>query len=517
MGTITFRLESDDAGAVRGFLRLTDAQRKAEMQALKVGRASKKVGGDAKAGADSAESSLVRMATNFVSIAAAIGLAKKAQQELNEERRRGAEGIKEAEFSYAKLGQVATSEADLRHLIAESEKSRHETGMTAREAGDLQFSLRSMGADPDREFFASLYQATGQQPLAVAEGAKTLVAAMGTKEVGTVRQAANKLLVASRASKTSVEKLGPAAAIPAQQAKMAGASDEELLASMASMTAGLGTGESAANLAGTQLASLSTALVKLGMGGKGILAGVEQIEKLGLSDAALMEKLGRKEAVSGFKLISENKAEIRKLMVEIGREQTLGPGKGYADRMLEMMRSVSRLSIPQEGRISEQQLKQAEETAGGDEIQREIEVNRAMKRAWERGASGPSRIFTRSVLGAEQYFGQSPEGIAASAQGLAGTRPSTIPDAPLQWLVDWWNAGPVAHLQRGGAPAPVAPPVHADAQPSFRGHGAGGGWGDDGADKPGTVINHYGDNYNLGDRADMTQRTKEAETVGAVQ
>jgi len=41
MGTVTFRLEGDDAGAVRAFLRLSDAERKAELQAKKLGASAK--------------------------------------------------------------------------------------------------------------------------------------------------------------------------------------------------------------------------------------------------------------------------------------------------------------------------------------------------------------------------------------------------------------------------------------------------------------------------------------------
>lgn len=49
MGVITFRLEGKEAGGVRAFLRLTEAQRKAELGALKVGKAGRKTSQDMKA------------------------------------------------------------------------------------------------------------------------------------------------------------------------------------------------------------------------------------------------------------------------------------------------------------------------------------------------------------------------------------------------------------------------------------------------------------------------------------
>lgn len=84
MGVITFRLEGKEAGGVRAFLRLTEAQRKAELQALKVGKAGKKgkqdlaamarAGHGVKGGLDGAAVSAVRFVAAFAGVGTIVTL-----------------------------------------------------------------------------------------------------------------------------------------------------------------------------------------------------------------------------------------------------------------------------------------------------------------------------------------------------------------------------------------------------------------------------------------------------------
>lgn len=254
------------------------AQSNAQIEKLKArlnetGRAGQRSSSQLEVGTKQADKAVAGMVTRYLSLAGAIGTVTTAMRAMHAERERGADLLSESARAYTPLAQLADSPAHYAHLIREAEKSREEMGMSAGQAASLQSALTSMGIDEHRPMFAKLHGVT--DPAALAFGAQTVIEAMGREEVGTPIQAANKLFMASKISKTTVDQFAPAATIAAKPFGEIKATDEELLASISVMAKAL----KSADEAGTQLGALADVIHLQGRGGKGFWEGFAGIHQ----------------------------------------------------------------------------------------------------------------------------------------------------------------------------------------------------------------------------------------------
>ena len=134
MANVTFKLEADEADAVRGFLKLVEAQKQTEQQ---FDRTTKK-GKDHSDMLDSID--FTGAAAGFLSVSAAIETARKAFERYNKERQDGADRLKGSEFEMSKLVQLAalnpsqaTRDAELKRMVREANKSS--TGIQRQRSG----------------------------------------------------------------------------------------------------------------------------------------------------------------------------------------------------------------------------------------------------------------------------------------------------------------------------------------------------------------------------------------------
>lgn len=403
MGQVTFRLEGDEAGAVRAFLSLTKAQQQAELGAMKYGRASKQANEDTATFGDKAFKSVSNLATGYLSVAAAAGVALKAITDLNAKREETATGAKEGAYRRGALLQLGGGDpAQFRRMIAEVRKSRTEAGLTGQEAEELQFLLESMGEADQREFMAGFKFIA--DPKRLAEGASTLKRAFGEKETGGSREIVNKMLAASAMSKTTLEQFAPAATISAQMVSEIKGTDEELLGTLSILSRAV----KDADVASTQMAALGKVIMVHNLGGQGLLKGVAAIGKEieGMDEAERVEYFGRIEGFKGYLAILKNLPDIERAIADV---QTAGAETGVgdlSDRMKAARQADPRLAALRSQAMAEEKRKIGEtELYATDELLIQAIRDSAENERRNKGKGEITRNFLKLRDSIQKYVG----------------------------------------------------------------------------------------------------------------
>lgn len=400
MSQMIVEMTSEEARLLRGMQKLIAEQKKMEDGFSKVGRSGKKAGDDAgkalektrKHTGPSAQQELSAMALRWGSVAGGIALATAALNKYQAERQKMGGQLLAESFGMSELAQLAGGDAaKLKQLIGEVRKTQRETGASAQEASQLQFTLESLGAGKSREFFAGFRKIT--DPMQLAEGASTLQSAFGVEETGDIQAVANKLFAASAVSKARLQEFAPAATIAAQQqAKLLGGSDEELLGTMAILSRAT----KSADMASTQIRSLATSLAEQGLGGQGLLAAVSQAEEMmsGMTASEKIKFMGRQEALTGFYGIQQNRAEIESTIRDVERAATSGLG----GRMQASVREVRELEAVRQFEISEQKkMIEGGGEMGVEQLGRERAKNEIETRSMENKELWTTRAFRQQI------------------------------------------------------------------------------------------------------------------------
>jgi hypothetical protein len=461
MGVITFKLEGDEAKAVAAFLKVVDAQKKTEDGSRQIHRQSVMTSDALTGMARAGLAEMTAWVGSIASVTAAAALAKQMFTDLAAERRRAAEDIRKEAPGAGRLAQLAGGDpGKMRAMMEEADRSRREHGLTADEAHNLQFALMSMGEEKEREYFAGFKGIA--DPRGLVESVSTIKAAFGEGPTGGTRAIANRMIAAAGLSKTTIEQFGPAVTIAAQTTREIGGTDAELLGTMAIMSRAT----KDADVAGTQVAALEKTLIKQGLGGKGILAGVDRIQKVidgldpkkaiklfadnaedltaaaGMTDEQLEEMMhgkmkpedipkffGRLEGFKGYRLIQLQRGAIDQAVAEIAKEgQFVGEGD-LAERTKAAFLAQPSLAAVKAGSITAQQLEMGREgVLGIPQLTREQTIDAEMLRSYQRGDSGLRRWFKKKAMGIEEFFDSSPADVRRAARSL---------DAPFADAFNW--------------------------------------------------------------------------------
>jgi len=257
------------------------------------------------------------------SLLAAISL-KKVLADINQLMDLQTGKLQTAATPLGKLAQLAGGDtAKLDTLFAATKTTFSEGAFrTLDEAARLTFELESAGALDERKFF-SLLQSV-DDAASIAKTTKTLRTGFaGGDRVGTNQQLIGKALTAAGpAPGVSPSQVLEAAAFASSSAKKLGLTDEELFAAISRVSQVTGS----ATLAGTQVESLFTALLKNnfadeGKKGRPLFKVLEEINSLGKSEAGLIEFLGRKEAARGFSVLGGDVGAFIGRTREVDRSQ----------------------------------------------------------------------------------------------------------------------------------------------------------------------------------------------------
>jgi len=341
-GKIVFELEGEEARAVQAFMNLTDAEKKAEIQAKKIGVAAQRAGQKQMAVGRQVTAGLKSMAMSYLSVGAGITAVVSALKEairLDRQFRQGrAERITAAEGALQRLAQLPGPPSQLAADVAAAKKTATAAGVPLQQAAQLQFALGSQGQRRNRQLFARAFSLVdvqaGETPAQLVEGVSTLQRAMGRDRTGNARQILNMISAASggragtafEGTKVGMTQIAEAAMKPAFSAAQRGESLAGLLATVAAVT---NVSESAAT-AGTDVRAFFAAAGKGGLPGVGGLDIARRLEARGLDERRLRRILPKR-AFEGYKAILSQREAIAAGAAQITAEGAVaGPGDLFA-------------------------------------------------------------------------------------------------------------------------------------------------------------------------------------------
>lgn len=366
-------------------------------------KASKKAGAkQIKAFGPSALSALGGYAAGLGTIAAALGVAKKLLGDVAEKSKSAFEGFKPAESSFSKLAQLAAGSQDkfLKLTQASREVFREGGARNLEEAGKVVFELESAGALDERAFFSRLAGIEDVAPLVKAAG--VLRSAVGAKETGSFQDITSKAIAASTpVTGVSAAQILEGSARGAATASLLGLSDEELLAATSVVSQSTGSAE----LGGTQVNALLTALVKKGISaefpkGTELEVIIKDIKQRGLSDQGLIQLFGRIEAFKAFSVLAADpqRFSLRKTAVEEAQES------GLAQKTIAIAESDPVVSKIRDERISAAQELLSREKQGLLRAEVETLQDRLETAGRESGVSEVGLTIGRSAQDLVQFL-----------------------------------------------------------------------------------------------------------------
>lgn len=304
MANVKFNLEADEAKAVQAFLRVVDAQKKAEGQFRRTADEGKKQS----LSFDKGAMALAKYAGGFFTLGTAIGVANKALQFHNAEIDKASSRTRNSEYGLAALSQLAGGdENEMRRMVDEAKKTVATAGIDRTAAAKLQFNLESFGIADQREMFAELI-GTIADPSASAEAAVTLQQAFGKEEAGSIRSIMNKGFAGSAVTKTDVNALLSNAAQIAPGVAAVGGTDEEAISSLAVLSKA----RRSAEIASSEIKALTRTLMRRGMDKDGLFAGMDQIEKAtaNMSGEDKLKFFGDVEGFQAFSTLQQSRSEL---------------------------------------------------------------------------------------------------------------------------------------------------------------------------------------------------------------
>lgn len=285
--------------------------------------------------------------TKTASLAAAVGFAKEAFDEMSEASERAAGSRREAEGGISSLAELAGGDRQrMAELAGEAREIYREGGAKSLdEAGKLAFQLESAGAMGERQFFSRLQGI--DDPVEMARAAGVMRSAMGEAEAGSFQAIVSKGLAAAGPvpGVTAAQMLqGAAAAAP--NARALEISDEELMAATSIVAQSSGS----ASQAGTQVRALLQAVTTRGIGeqfkGQGLESMVEAIRGQGMGEADLIKYLGSSEAYAAY---SQLRPEAYRERLEVVRR---GQRENLAGRTIEAAEAIPEVRLARQERMA---------------------------------------------------------------------------------------------------------------------------------------------------------------------
>lgn len=405
MATVKFNLEADEAKAVSAFLKVLDAQNKAEQGFKRTLTAGQQV--------DTMLANFGKSAAGFASIATAVDLATKALQFHNQELEKAGQRQRGAEFGLAALSQLAGGDVGkMRQMVEEAKKTSVESGLDLNASANLQSQLENFGIGDQRKLFADLV-GTVRDPGALAEAAVTLRDAFGADETGDMRAIINKALGASAESKTDVNQLLTGSAQIAPGIAAIGGSDEEAMAALATLSRGRASPEMAA----TEIQALAKVIMRQGLGGQGLLAGMDAVGQqiAGMGDADKLKFFGDVEGFKAFSTLSQNRDAVNRALGMTDAGNAIGPADAVAGA-INVRKAIPEIAAAERLRMADQGLEQTRaDKFGVFENQRETMLRSVEQASLQRDESALTRFLRTSAAGGAKLFGADDEGIAQAA------------------------------------------------------------------------------------------------------
>lgn len=286
---------------------------------------------------------MVAYATGILSGAEALRVFGSAMQEVQQKREDAAGKQRTNAPTLARLALLAESDAHFQQLVEGAKMTFAEGGtLELSEAAISQYGLTSATFDKFRKQVSELQStgAFGETMPVIIDSAAALRAAFGEGETGDFKSIVGKGIGASALGRGEPADLLQAAAVAGGQARTLGLSDEELLASVATVSTVAGASE-----AGTQMRALLKSIEADGIQkgylkpGKTLQEQVSAIDALVAKGVDIRNVLGgRQEAIDAYRTLAtpENKLQFQANMQNVlGADSRIGNVLKYANALPE--------------------------------------------------------------------------------------------------------------------------------------------------------------------------------------
>lgn len=415
MGNVNMVFDAETAKAVNAFIKIENKTRDLDRRQQELAEKGKKR-------SKSSLDGLGKEITKYISLSAGIKAAQAALESYTQAQKESASFLRGRDRGMGSLAQLAKNREELKRMVGEAEKSMSEEGMTSDEAGALQFALDSGGKGDKRKLYSRLYGMA--DPTQMLESVITMQEGMGLSETGADRQVLDKAFAASASTKTNVGDLMRAASLVAKQAKNAGSTDEELLATMSE----LARGEATPNLVSTQLSGLITAASKKASikTGGGLLDIVKQIKEKNLDAKGLNDLLGSKEAVNAYLGINQAMPNIianKKTLEQVDEAAATGKGD-YTGQRVTAYHEV--FGLEREERISKARAELNDKRLGEEELKKQIIINRQKSRSVDENDFYATRVAKEWALKGMLMFSSGNTEAIDEMYKMSGERESII-------------------------------------------------------------------------------------------
>jgi hypothetical protein len=246
-------------------------------------------------------------ATGFASIAGVVRLGTAAVAEFKRESQGALQSIQSLTGTLSPAAAQARSGQEFAETRNIAMALAKKSGMSLQQAGGLATTLTGYGMAGEWETYAQLQGITDPTRAAEAIGGLRVMGVQGTS-----RSVLGQLLAANRTAKGDVGQLGMAMSKVMQYTKGTGMEGSELLAalSVASRTT------RRADTAATAIGELAQGISRRGIGGGGLLSGVEELTRRGYSEQQLERILGA-EGARGYNILSSAVGQTRGVRQEI--------------------------------------------------------------------------------------------------------------------------------------------------------------------------------------------------------
>lgn len=321
------------------------------------------------------------------------------------EIKRAGQLIRETFTPLQDLIQISDTLLEFQQFRATGQRFAAKTGVRQPQGLGLTFDAQSLGLLKD---LGEIGKVTGfADPSGFIQSISKLENVFGTAEIGTRREAANKLLFAAKESAVNVQQLVPAAIRPAAIASIIGASDEELLALIAVAVKGTKSPEQAS----TAIDALGRLINKNKLGGgRGFLAGLDALDAL---PAAERDKIlgSDAEALKGVVIAGRGRAEIERVLKGTQLAQTLsGTELSEISKKRAIVETDPQVRLLRDARISAAREEiTAAATRGTIDLEKQVLRDQLRVMQDFLGISVPARGFDKALLETSMFFGGRPD------------------------------------------------------------------------------------------------------------
>lgn len=393
----------------RDFDKLPKSMQKVVLEGSAVGRQFQKMEGQLNKTGKSGKSAMSGIAgevsgmlMSYASLAGAIGLATRAMRAMNEERKRGAQGVLNEEQAIRQYGQLTNDPKEIKRMVEAGRTIARVQGVEPAMAHQFQFSMESIGQGKRSAELAKLFDiATPEGALNIAQGAVAVQKAFG----GDVDEIVNQILVAAQASPTTAEQFAPGVLAAAPMAGMQGASASETMAVLSQLTF---LSKLSPDEAATQMQAFSKALITNNMQG-GFLENVQAIQAMGMSQQELQKFFGRIEGLKFFENVSKISDDIK--AVQTNADQAVRDTGTDSDFLQTTRNALEEGSPEVQAAKSQRQAKEGQRQAEQERFgEAQLKTEAALSRINEALVDQPAlvRLGGKVVTAGIDYSGEVP-------------------------------------------------------------------------------------------------------------